>query len=54
MNHRVTFGFVGAGELPPGQRRGGGGGDDDLKPEDFENFLRKLAEDNDGKFNAIK
>lgn len=51
-----TFGFVGEPEYPPGQSppSGGGGGDEDLKPEDFENFLRKLAEDNDGKFTAIK
>ena len=51
-----TFGFVGEAKLPPGVKRGKSSkpDEDDPTPEDFEKFLRQLAEDNGGKFNAIE
>ena len=50
-----TFGFIGEGELPPGtQPRPPSPDDENLTPEEFEEFLRKLAEQNGGKFEKVE
>ncbi len=50
-----SFGFTDEGELPPGQQKPKPGPDDEkLTPQDFEEFLTKLAVENGGKFTKIE
>ena len=50
-----TFGFIGEGELPPGTPSAPPNPDDEnLTPEEFEEFLRKIAEQNGGKFSKVE
>ena len=49
-----VFGFTGEGEMPPGRQRPPPAPDDeDIEPEEFEEFLQKLATENGGKFTKI-
>ena len=50
-----AFGFIGEGELPPGSSPPPPNPDDEnLTPEEFEAFLRKIAEQNGGKFTKVQ